>query len=187
MQMIKSSIWFWLCPMHVCMHTSHRHRQQSPRAINIIVIARFDHWTYKASKQLNEQAKHGLLYERGGNDRGTWQRQKKRESGKKRHSRSHTHIIRIHVDLRANIPYALYYFLFSFTCLPTQFKISSFTSFIYPLKHFVLPRSLVASFSLMPPLILFFSHICFLFSDSALWRSLPIIHFKSHDRMGKRI
>lgn len=83
-------------------------------------------------------------------------------------TRAHTHIIRIHVDLRANIPYALYYFLFSFTCLPTQFKISSFTSFIYPLKHFVLPRSLVASFSLMPPLILFFSHICFLFSDSAL-------------------
>lgn len=91
MQMIKSSIWFWLCPMHVCMHTSHRHRQQSPRAINIIVIARFDHWTYKASKQLNEQAKHRLLYERGGNDRGAWQRQKKRERGKKRHSRSHTH------------------------------------------------------------------------------------------------
>lgn len=33
--------------------------------------------------------------------------------------------------------HALYDILFSFTCLPTQFKISSFTSFIYPLKHFV--------------------------------------------------
>lgn len=27
-------------------------------------------------------------------------------------------------------------FLFSFTCLPTQFEISSFMSFIYPLEYF---------------------------------------------------
>lgn len=53
----------WVCVCALCI--SHRHQQQSPSAINTIVIARFDHWEYKASKQSNDWTKEWASKQRG--------------------------------------------------------------------------------------------------------------------------
>lgn len=177
MQMIKSSIWFWLY-RSVCVYAcfiviviGNSHHAPSILLSLLVSIA------FERTKQTDE-----LMALKRWEWKGSLTTQKKKtrmyESSQRIQSNSYgcEQIHRMH--------YTTFY-SHSLVCQHNSKYRHPRHSFIHSNIAIFFFLSIFFSRSVIP-LILFF-HICSLFSDSALWRSLAIVHSQSLNRMGKWI